>query len=199
MSRRARDLDTLNQDILQRETRASRSGLSVLVGVVVIALLGYLALETGTRAVGHEPWLIAPERAWAWFVGLPGSSNPPVGVAVAGALILAIGVGLLAAALTRGTRRRHSLPTHRVVALVDDDVIGQSLVRAAHLAAGVGPDQVRVVVDRAAVLVTVRPTSGVSIEGAAVEEGVRSELERQGFAGVFTVSVTVTATGVVGQ
>lgn len=199
MSRRTRDLDSANQEIRTRETRASRSGLSVLVGVVVIMLLGYLALETGTRAVGHEPWLIAPERAWAWFVGLPGSSNPPVGVAVCGALILLIGVGLLTASLARGTRRRQSLPTQRVVALVDDDVIAQALVRPAHLAAGVGPDQVRVVVDRAAVLVTVRPTSGVSIDGSAVEEGVRSELARQGFADVFQVSVTVTATGVVGQ
>lgn len=199
MSRRARDLDSLNQDILKRETGASRSGLAVLVGLVVMALLGYLALETGTRAVGSEPWLIEPERAWAWFVGLPGTSNPPVGVAIVGVLILLVGVGLLLAGLTRGTRRRHSLPTHRVVALVDDDVIAQALVRPAHLAAGVGPDQVRVVVDRAAVLVTVRPTSGVSIVAADVEEGVRAELERQGFAGVFTVSVTVTATGVVGQ
>lgn len=199
MSKQIEDLDGASERIRRRETRSARSALVVIVVVVIVLLLGYAALEAGTRAVGSEPWLIRPEAAWAWFAGLPGTVDTPAAVVVIGAVILLAGVGLVIAALTPGSLRRYCLPTERVVGLVEADVIAQSLLRTAHLAAGVGPDQVRVLVDRSVVTVTVRPTSGVGVDAGAVQSEVAAELVRQGFEGVFTVSVHVAAHGVVGQ
>lgn len=192
-------LDAATERIRRREMRPARSALSVVVAVILVLLLGYVALEAGTRAVGSDPWLIRPETAWGWFAGLPSTATVPAAVVIVGVLVLLAGLGLIALAVTPGTLRRYPLPTERVVGLVEADVIAQSLLRTAHLAAGVGPDQVRVLVDRSTVTVTVRPTSGVGVDAGAVQREIADELTRQGFGDTFTVNVSVAAHGVVGQ
>lgn len=185
--------------IAARELRSARAGSVAVVAVVLVILLGYIALETGTRAVGHDDWLISPEAAWAWFVGLPDSAPVAASVVAVGLLLAALGVWLLVLALGPGMRRRHLIPAERVVAAVDDDVLAQSLVRPAQLAAKVGPAQVRVTVDRDRVDVTLRPTSGVPVNSSTVESAVRQSLDAAGYQGSWKVNVTVSPVGVVGQ
>jgi len=199
MSRRTPSPEEIVARVRRRESRTARSGLVIVVVIVLVLLLGYAALEAGTRAVDHGPWLIAPDAAWAWFIGLPGSSDELPGVVVAGVILLALGAGLLAAALRPGRRRVRQLPTERVIALADDDVLAQALLRPAQLAAGVGPEQVRVAMDRRGVIVTVRPTSGVPVDPDAVRAAVAEDLPRQGIDAATPVSVTVATSGVVGR
>lgn len=185
--------------IAARELRSARAGAVAVVAVLSVLLLGYIGLETGTRAVGHDDWLISPEAAWAWFVGLPGSAPVTASVVAVGVLLAALGIWLLVLAFGPGMRRRHLIPAERVVAAVDDDVLAQSLVRPAQLAANVGPAQVRVTVDRDRVDVTLRPTSGVPVDSSTVQSSVREALNAAGYEGSWKVNVTVSPVGVVGQ
>lgn len=199
MSRTTPDLNALNARVRRRELRTSRGGLSVFVAVILMILAGYAALEAGTRAVDHEAWLLAPDAAWGWLRKLPESAHLPAAVVVGAIVVLALGLLLLYAAFAPGKRRIHELPAHRVIALVEDPVMGQALVRSAQLAADVSAEQVRVLVDRRMVSVTVRPTSGVAVDPERVRRAVHSELARQGLPDGLPVNVIVAQHGVVGQ
>lgn len=199
MSKPPVDLEAINARVRRRELRTGRSGLVVTVVVLLVVLLGYVGLEAGTRAVDHTPWLIKPDAAWEWLVGLPGTAQVRVGVVVAGVLLLMLGAGLLYAAFAPGRRAVSELPATRVIALVEHDVLAQALVRGAQLAAGVGSEQVRIGVDGHGVSVSVRPTSGVPVDADAVRAAVVAELERNGLDSATPVTVHLASTGVVGQ
>ncbi|RII43255.1 hypothetical protein DWB68_02810 [Galactobacter valiniphilus] len=199
MSKPRPDLESINARVRRRELRTGRSGLVVTVVTLLVLLLGYLGLEAGTRAVDHKPWLIKPDAAWAWFVGLPDTAQVRIGVIVGGVLLLLLGLGLLYAALAPGRRPVRELPARRVIALVEHDVLAQALVRGAQLAAGVGAEQVRVGVDGRGVHVSIRPTSGVPVDAEAVRAAVAADLERNGLDPATPVAVQLAATGVVGQ
>ena len=185
--------------IRRRESRKSRSGLVIFVATLLVLLLGYAALEAGTRAVDHDPWLMSPDAAWAWLVGLPGTAAAPSLVVVTGALLVLAGAWLLRSALLPGRRRVRSLPTRRIITLADDDVLAQALLRPAQLAAGVGAEQVRVSLDHRGVIVTVRPTSGVPVEPETVRHALQEALPRLGLSAALPVTVVVATSGVVGR
>ena len=82
--------------------------------------------------------------------------------------------------------------------VVDDEVIASALARRARLAANVTPEQVMVVVSRRQVIVNVRPTSGVPVDGGAVRAAVDSELGEMALLPVPEVRINLASAGVIG-
>lgn len=183
--------------ILKRETRSSRAVASVIAAVLVIAFCGYALLETAVRAIGQPPWLIDPETAAERIVALP-DGIPPLLLTVTGAVMAMAGLFFLLNAVLPGRRARHLLRDRRAAVVVDDEVIASALARRARLAANVTQQQVMVIVSRRQVLVNVRPTSGVPLNGETVLAAVRRELEEMAPSPMPDVKINVATSGVIG-
>ncbi|MFJ3958148.1 DUF6286 domain-containing protein [Arthrobacter sp. NPDC090010] len=184
-------------EVTKRELTPSRSGVSLLAGVLVSILCIYFLLEAVLALFRLPGWLIDPDEALDWVAGLPGTGPGPV-LALGGAVLAMIGLFFLLGAVVPGRRARHALPHEGLAVVVDDEVIASALARRARLAANVSPAQVMVTVARAHVVVNVRPTSGLRVTPDAVERAVTDELDAMGLAPRPAVTVNIAATGVVG-
>ncbi|HEY9354799.1 MAG TPA: DUF6286 domain-containing protein [Arthrobacter sp.] len=190
------------QKILYRETHSSRAVVASLAAVLVVVACAYGLLEAAVHAIGQPAWLIEPQTAAERLVALP-SGVPPLLLGALGAVLAMIGLFFLLNAVLPGRRARHVLSGQEdgwnsPAVVVDDEVIASALARRARLAANVTPEQVMVVVSRRQVIVNVRPTSGVPVDGGAVRAAVDSELGEMALLPVPEVRINLASAGVIG-
>lgn len=192
------DTERLTSEIIRRETHSSRAVPATILAVLVILGSLYLMLETALKALGQDPWLMAPEDTAGWVGSLPAGIAPSV-LAAAGALIFLGGLFFFLSAVLPGRKARLSIPNKRAAVVVDAEVLASSLARRARVAAGVTPEQVLVTIGRRLVEVQVRPTSGIPVSGQVVQAAVEDELRRTAVDPVPEVRVAVAESGVIGQ
>lgn len=192
------ETERLTSEIIRRETHSSRAVPATILAVLVILASLYLMLETALKALGQDPWLLAPEDAAGWVGSLPADISPSV-LAAAGALVFLLGLFFFLAAVLPGRKARLSIPNKRAAVVVDAEVLASSLARRARVAAGVTPDQVLVTIGRRLVEVQVRPTSGIPVSAQVVQTAVEDELRRTAVDPVPEVRVAVAESGVIGQ
>lgn len=188
--------------IVRRETRSTRAGAAIVAAVVVMALAGYGLLEAAVHAIGQPPWLIEPQVAAERLTALPAGISPLL-LAAIGAVLAMVGLVFFLNGVAPGRRARHTLAggwleSGRPAVVIDDEVIASSLARRARLAANVTPEQVMVVVSQRQVMVNVRPTSGVPVNGDAVLAAVREEVDQMALDPAPEVRINVAPSGVVG-
>jgi len=80
----------------------------------------------------------------------------------------------------------------------EDEVIASALARRARLAAGVTQEQVVVVVSKRAVVVNLRPTSGVPLDHDAIKTAIEQELQAMAPNPLPQVRVNIAVAGVIG-
>jgi hypothetical protein len=188
--------------VLHRETRSTRAAAAIVAAVLVILVAGYGLLEAAVHAIGQPPWLIEPQVAAQRITELPAGISPLL-LGVIGAVVALPGIFFLVQAIAPGRRARHALAGSSrdgagPVVVVDDEVVASSLARRARLAANVTPGQVMVVVSQREVLVNVRPTSGIPLDGDAVLGAVEDELAQMALDPAPVARVNVAPSGVVG-
>ena len=190
------------QRILYRETHSSRAVVASLAAVLILVACAYGLLEAAVHAIGQPAWLIEPQTAAERLVALPSGISPLL-LGALGAVLAMIGLFFLLNAVLPGRRARHVLRGqgdgwNSPAVVVDDEVIASALARRARLAANVTPEQVMVVVSRRQVIVNVRPTSGVPVDGEAVRTAVDSELGEMALLPVPEVRINLASAGVIG-
>lgn len=192
-----RSMSRENRRLLRREMHASRAVPAVIAAVLVTALCLWGLFESVLKSVGQPPWLASPEQAGAWLVSLPGGVRD-AWLAAGGAIMMAIGLYFFLSAVLPGRRSRHVIPSDRAVVVVDDRVLAASLARRARLQARVTPEQVVVTVSRRLVEVQIRPTSGLPVDEAAVQEVVSDELRRNSVSPMPPVRIRLAPVGAIG-
>lgn len=190
------------QRILYRETHSSRAVVASIAAVLVVVACAYGLLEAAVHAIGQPAWLIEPQTAAERLVALPSGISPLL-LGAMGAVLAMIGLFFLLNAVLPGRRARHVLSSqgdgwNDPAVVVDDEVIASALARRARLAANVTPEQVMVVVSRRQVIVNVRPTSGVPVDGEAIRAAVDSELGEMALLPVPEVRINLASAGVIG-
>lgn len=190
------------QRILYRETHSSRAVVASIAAVLVVVACAYGLLEAAVHAIGQPAWLIEPQTAAERLVALPSGISPLL-LGALGAVLAMIGLFFLLNAVLPRRRARHVLSGQgdgwtSPAVVVDDEVIASALARRARLAANVTPEQVMVVVSRRQVIVNVRPTSGVPVDGAAIHAAVESELGEMALLPVPEVRINLASAGVIG-
>lgn len=188
--------------VAYRETHSSRAAVAIVAAVLVTVLAAYGLLEAAVHAIGQPAWLIEPQLAAQRLVELP-AGIPPLLLGAVGAVLAMAGLIFLLNGVLPGRRARHLLAgtgqaSGGPAVVVDDEVIASSLARRARLAANVTPEQVMVVVSQRQVLVNVRPTSGVPVDGGTVLAAVQDELDQMELEPSPEARVNVTPTGVIG-
>jgi hypothetical protein len=184
--------------IARRTTHSSRAVASVVTAALLIVVLVWVGTETVLSALGAPALLVSPVRMGQWLAAVPANTAPPVLVG-AGAGLTLVGVVFVLLGILPGSRARHALPSDRSAVVVDDDVIAAALSRTARQAAGLVPGQVTTVVGRNSAELRIRPTSGVPLDEAAVEEAVHRELASYGVRPEPAVRIRVSNRGVVGK
>jgi len=200
MSRRLEEHNPDMGRILRRETHSSRAAVATAAAVLVIGLSAYGLLEAAVHAIGQPAWLIEPQVAAERLVALPAGISPLLLGAI-GAVLAMFGMVFFLNGVLPGRRARHLLGRGRTAGpavVVDDEVIASSLARRARLAVNVTPEQVMVMVSQRQVVVNVRPTSGVPVDGDAVLAAVQSELGAMALEPAPEVVVNVASSGVIG-
>lgn len=180
-----------------RETRSSRAALSVVVAVVLLALTLWLAAELVLSATGNQALLISPGQLANGAAVVPTATIPGALVGIGAGLAL-LGAALLAAALLHGAKARHAVANPRAAVVVDSEVIAAASSRAARTQAGLLPEQVSTSVGRTRLEVSIRPTSGRSVDVTAVRDAVEGETSGYGLEKPLPVHVTASKEGVVG-
>lgn len=186
----------LQSHVLRRELHSPKSGLAITLAVLAIVALAWIGTESALAALGRPALLLSPAAMAAGLRGLP-SVQPAVLVA-AGVVLALIGLVLIVASVTPGRRGRHIIGAGHSAAVVDDEVIGSALVRAAATEAGVSPDRAVADVGRRSATVRVTPVSGVSIDRAAVDRVVAEAAEGFGLTPPIRTRVTIDKKGKVG-
>lgn len=181
----------------RRELHSSRSITSVVVAVIVIALCVYALLECVLKLTNQPAWLLDPQDGLKHLSELP-QGLPPVALGIAGAVAVVLGLIFLVKALGRGTLARHQLSNDRLGVVVDDEVLASALARKARTVAGVTAEQITVTVGQRSVDVHIRPTSGIAVDGATVEQSVQDLVESYALVPEPRVRVRVSSTGAVG-
>lgn len=188
---------TINR-LIRRETRSPRTGLSVLTAVLLLAACLWLATESVLPLLGQPALLASPGRIAALAVGLPQAVLPAA--LVAGGTVLALaGAGLLLAAATGGRRGRRAMSSNRTALVVDDEAIAAAVSRQVRLAANLAPEQVATTIARRRALVTVRPTSGITLDPPALTAAAAEEVAALGLRKTLPVQVRVTVEGALGR
>jgi hypothetical protein len=188
--------------IVRRETHSSRAAVAIAAAVLVMVLAGYGLLEAAVHAIGQPPWLIEPQVAAERLTALPAGISPLLLGAIGAALAM-LGLIFFLNGIAPGRRARHTLAgawheAGRPAVVIDDEVIASSLARRARLAANVMPEQVMVVVSQRQVMVNVRPTSGVPVDGDSLLAAVQDELDQMALDPQPAVRINVAPSGVVG-
>lgn len=188
------DRDRVYARVLRRETRPSRSGTVVLamlltllasaaiVSVAAVVLLGQIVAGTDPRSV-----VDAAVRA-------PRGTDTTVVVTV-GVVVAVVGLVFLLRGLLPGRRPRHTVPSHRLAVVLDDEVVASAAARAARSATRLGPDAAVGTVGRRTVDVVLRPAAGVDAPVVAATEAVQRELDALDLRPTVTARVRVQPTG----
>jgi Family of unknown function (DUF6286) len=175
--------------VTRRELSSPRSVLAITLAVIVIVLCAYAAIETVLSMTGQPGLLAAPAVMATAIVDLP--TYAPAAVLASGVVVVIVGVVLLIVALTPGWRPRHTLPTGRIVTVVDNEVIASALARRASFEGNVDPDDAKVSVSRRRAVVTLTATSGTTIATRPVNDVMKQELESYRLAPRLTSKVVV--------
>jgi hypothetical protein len=189
--------DALYRRILRRETHSPRSGLAILLAVVLIVVLAWIGTESVLQFLGYPALLAAPTDMVTTIAQLPETVLAAALVA-AGIVVALLGIVLLLAAILPGRRARHTAEIGRTAVVVDNAVIASALARAASTRANVDPDQVRVSVGNRTAEVIVRPSSGFPVNQDAVKQAVLRQIEDLDLRPSLRCSVTIEKRGVVG-
>lgn len=183
--------------VMRRELSSSRAILSGIAAFIVTVLAIYALLETGLRIANQPAWLIDPQTALDRLAQLPQGLNPLL-LGVIGAVLLLLGLIFFCNGVFKSRRARHTLADPRIAVVVDDEVIASALARRARLAAGVTQEQVVVVVSKRAVVVNLRPTSGVPLDHDAIKSAIEQELQAMAPNPLPQVRVNIAVVGVIG-
>lgn len=166
---------TVYRRIVRRETHSSRSGLAVVLALLLAVALAWIGTEAVLAAVGTAPLLLAPADLVAAVLGAAGG---PVGAVTAVAVVVAlVGLVLVVLALAPGRKGRRGSAEGRSAVVVDDRVIARSLARTAAAAADVGRDQVSVSVGGRRATVEVTDLDGRTSDARGIEQAVAAELD----------------------
>jgi len=141
--------------------------------------------------------LVSPGEALLAANNLPTAVITP---AIVGAGVVAAIVGLVfvAFAVLPGRRARHTGVVGRTAVVVDNAVIASALARTASNAANIDPDQVTVTIGHRTADVRVRPTSGFSVNEAAIVSAVEQQVDDLELTPTIRSNVTIERKGVVG-
>ncbi|TFB54434.1 hypothetical protein E3T54_12575 [Cryobacterium sp. Sr8] len=162
--------------VIRRETHSPRSGLAIVLAVILILVCAWLGTEIVLALLGRPALLVAPVDMGRGVVAI--GRYPTVPVIIAGVIVAIIGLILVVVSVSAGRRARHVLPSQRSAIVVDDEVIASALARQASYAGNIDPDDVEVRVSRRSASVRIRPTSGQSVDKDAIEHAVTEMLER---------------------
>ncbi|ROQ37123.1 hypothetical protein EDF46_2572 [Frondihabitans sp. PhB188] len=164
----------LYRRVVRRETHSSRSGIAIVLAVLLILVFAWIGVEAVLAALKQPALLASPKDA---AVTILDAASAPVGLlTAAGAVVAVIGIILIIVALAPGRRGRRSASSDRTAALVDDRVIAQSIAGTASYAGDIEPDQVKVTVGKRSVDVDVTRTSGRTADLRSIQEAVDDEL-----------------------
>ena len=186
----------LYRRILRRETHSPRSVLAIALAVVLVLVFAWIGTESVLALLGQSPLLVAPVDALAAVLALPEALAPAVIIA-AGVVVALVGLVLVLIAVLPGRRARHIGATERTAVVVDNAVIASALARTASRRANIDPDQVVVTVGHRTAVVSVRPTSGISVDQAEIDDAVREQLDAFGLTPKLSCTVVIEKSGMV--
>lgn len=188
---------TLYRRVLRRETHSPRAALAVFAAVLLILAFAWMATESVLELLGRPPLLVSPGEALLAVISLPTAVITP---AIVGAGVVATIIGLIfvAYAVLPGRRARHTGVVGRTAVVVDNAVIASALARTASNAANIDPDQVVVSIGHRTAEIRVRPSSGFSVDEAAIVSAVEQQLDDFELTPSIRSKVTIDRKGVVG-
>jgi hypothetical protein len=179
--------------ILRRERFRSRSGVAIVVLVIVALFAALVATECVLAILSLPALLVAPEKAVRWIIA-GGPLAEGIGIALA-----VVGVLLLLIAILPSRRARHAVANERMAVVVDDGILAGALARIARRTAGLASDRVHVDVSRRRARVVLTPTSGMPVEARATQEAADTLLSGLAPRPSVSARVTVSRTGAVGS
>lgn len=182
--------------VVRRETHSPRSGVAIVLAVILILVCAWLGTETILAMLNQSALLAAPAdmgRSIANLAGLPNAT-----VIVGGAIVAVIGLILVIVSVSSGRRGRHVLPSERSAVVVDDEVIASALARQASYAGNIDPDNTEVGVSRRTAVVRIRPSSGQSVDASAIKEAASRTLDEYQAIPALRARVSVDKKGKVG-
>lgn len=188
----------LYRRVLRRELHSSRSGSTIVVLVLLTLVVGYVGVEAVYAALGRPALLFSPVDVLATLtmsVDGGGTSGLVLGAGVVAALV---GLVLVALAVTAGRRGRHTIDDDRVAVVVDDRVIASSLARTARTSGRLSEQQVSAWVSRRRAQIDLTPSSGLTVDDAAVDAAARAELESVAYRPALSARVRTTDQGRLG-
>lgn len=181
--------------VVRRETHSSRSGIAIVLAVLLILVFAWIGTEAVLAALGQPALLAAPKDA---AVTVLAAASAPVGLLTAGGVVVGIiGIILIVVSFAPGRRGRRGGRIDRTAAVVDDRVIAQSVARTGAYAGDVDPDQVKVTVGRTSVLVDVTRTSGRTADVRSIQEAVDDELKSYDYSPALRARVRLSKKGTV--
>lgn len=163
--------------IVRREIYSARAVASVVVALLLILAAGWVGTEIALAALGQRPLLASPLQMAEWAAGLPDATLPAVLLA-AGLMLVLLGLVVILAGTLPGSRSRHRLASDRATVIVDDGVIADALSKVAAKRARLVPDQVVTIIGRRRAQMSIRPTSGLTVNEDNVREAVQAEMAR---------------------
>ncbi len=165
--------------VVRRETHSSRSGVAIVLAVLLMLVFVWLGTEAVLAALGQPALLVSPKDAATAVLGA--ASAPVAAVTAAGAVVAVVGIILIVVSLAPGRRGRRGGSIDRTAAVVDDRVIAQCVAQTASYAGDVDPDQVHVTVGHRTVEVELQRTSGRAVDSRSIQEAVDAELASYDF------------------
>lgn len=169
----------LYKRVVRRETHSSRSGIAIVLAVILIVVFAWVGTESVLAALKQPALLVSPKNA---VVGVLDAAAAPAGLLTAGGAIVAVvGIILIVVSFAPGRRGRRGVDAGRTAVVVDDRVIAQSVSASGAYAGDVDPDQVKVTVGKRALDVDVTRTSGRTADIRSIQDAVNDELSSYDF------------------
>lgn len=187
-----------NRRIIRRETHSSRAGLSALTAVLVLAACLWLGTESILSLLGQPALLASPGKTASLIARAP-EAVLPAGMVAGGAAVALVGAALLLAAVTGGRRGRRGMASERIALVVDDKAIAAAISRGVRLAANLAPEQVGTTVTRNRALVSVRPTSGITLDPDVLTTAATDEVAALRLRKALAPRVRIATEGAVGR
>lgn len=186
----------LYRRVVRRETHSSRSGIAIVLAVLLMLVFAWIGVEAVLSVLGRPALLASPKDS---AVTLLAAASAPVGLLTAGgAVVGVVGIILIIVSLAPGRRGRRGASSDRTAAVVDDRVIAQSIAGTASYAGDIEPDQVKVSVGKRTVDVDVTRTSGREADLRGIQEAVDHELASYDYSPSLRGKVRLSKNGTVG-
>lgn len=181
--------------VVRRETHSSRSGIAIVLAVLLILVFAWIGTEAVLAALMQPALLVSPADA---AVAVLDAVSAPVALLItAGAVGAVIGIILIIVSFAPGRRGRRGSISSRTAAVVDDRIIAQSVAGTASYAGDVDPDQVKVTVGGRSVNVDVTRSSGRTADVRGIQEAVDAELASYDYSPSLRGKVRLTQKGTV--